>query len=103
MTEQNMRKGQKLGSRRRHITRALLLAACVAIPGDAAVFTVDDTADAVDENSGDDLCQTATGHCSLRAAIQQANALVGTHTINVPAGTYRLSLAGVGENAARRP
>jgi CSLREA domain-containing protein len=95
-----MSTSQKRDVRRRHISRILLLAACVALPSDAADFTVDDTTDAVDANSSDALCQTAAGHCSLRAAIQQANALPGTHTITVPIGTYRLSLAGAGEDAA---
>jgi hypothetical protein len=68
----------------------------------AAVFNVDDTADLVDANLADGVCSTAVGTCTLRAAVQQANALTGagTDTINVPAGTYRLTLAGTGEDAA---
>ncbi len=54
----------------------------------AATFNVDTTADAVDANTGDGLCVTAANQCSLRAAVQQANALGGVNTINVPAGTY---------------
>ncbi len=69
----------------------------------AANFTVVDNsvqADAVDANTADGTCATAAGHCTLRAAIMQANALGGSNTITVPAGTYTLTLTGFGENAA---
>jgi uncharacterized repeat protein (TIGR01451 family)/CSLREA domain-containing protein len=36
-------------------------------------FVVNDTADAPDANLADGLCKTATGVCTLRAAVQQAN------------------------------
>jgi CSLREA domain-containing protein len=52
-----------------------------------APFVVNVTGDAPDANTGDDLCQTATpGQCTLRAAIQQANATVGFNaiTFNIP-------------------
>ena len=61
-------------------------------PVDAATFTVDSTADAEDANPGDGVCATAAGPCTLRAAIQEANALPGLDTIVVPAGTYVLTL-----------
>jgi large repetitive protein len=35
---------------------------------------------------------TAAGTCALRAAIQESNALAGENTINLPAGTYPLSI-----------
>jgi len=57
----------------------------------ASSFTVDSTADAVDANPGDGLCATAGGQCTLRAAIQEANASAGGDTIALPAGTYTLS------------
>jgi CSLREA domain-containing protein len=67
----------------------------------AATFAVNSNADAVDANPGDGVCQTTTpGQCTLRAAVQEANALPGADTITVPAGTYTLSIAGAGENAA---
>lgn len=44
----------------------------VAVP---ATFTVNVASDASDANPGDDICETATpGECSLRAAIEEANA-----------------------------
>src|SRR6188472_411319 len=63
-------------------------------------FTVESTADAVDSNLSDGICATAAGDCTLRAAIQEANANDGSITIHVPAGTYALSIEGRGEDAA---
>ena len=39
----------------------------------AATFTVNNTADAVDANPGDGVCETALGNvsCTLRAAVQE--------------------------------
>ena len=45
-------------------------------------FTVNVTGDGQDANQGDGICATASGNCSLRAAIQEANANSGTDTIN---------------------
>jgi len=89
-----------------HYTRKIftvgtcLLGLLPALPATAAVFNVNDTTDLVDSNSADGICLTSDTTCSLRAAIQQANALAGTHTINIPAGQFRLTLSGIGENAA---
>jgi CSLREA domain-containing protein len=55
-------------------------------------FTVTTTADAPDARPGDATCATAANACSLRAAIQEANRLPGTQTINIPAGTYTLAI-----------
>src|SRR3954471_2309484 len=59
----------------------------------AAKFTVNSTADVVDFNPGNGVCETATGNgvCTLRAAVQEAGATSGPNTISVPAGTYLLS------------
>ncbi|MGE0130319.1 MAG: CSLREA domain-containing protein [Blastocatellales bacterium] len=38
-------------------------------------FTVNDLGDAADANTGDGVCSTSGGVCTLRAAIQEANAL----------------------------
>ncbi len=67
---------------------------------EAATFTVNSTADEVDTNPGDGICATAAGTCTLRAAIHEANALLGADTINLPAGTYTLTIAGTSEDAA---
>lgn len=78
---------------------------CVAVhPAIAAVFRVDVTTDAVDASPGDGSCATASGECSLRAAIQEANASAGLDIIQLPAaaspGLYELTLVGPGEDAA---
>lgn len=79
----------------------LALVLC-AHPGSAATFTVNSTTDAVDARPGNGVCETATGNgiCTLRAAIQAANALSGADTIVIPAGTYTLTIAGRAETAA---
>jgi CSLREA domain-containing protein len=41
----------------------------------AATFTVNTTTDTVDANPGDGTAIDADGHCSLRAAVMEANAL----------------------------
>ena len=63
-------------------------------------FTVNDPTDAVDADPGDGLCATGTGACTLRAAIQESNALSDNVVIDLGAGTYELSLSGAGEDAA---
>ncbi|HZR81294.1 MAG TPA: choice-of-anchor Q domain-containing protein [Candidatus Binatia bacterium] len=57
----------------------------------AARFGVDSTEDDVDAAPGDGLCRTAAGACTLRAAVQETNALAGEDEIRVPAGTYLLT------------
>jgi len=66
----------------------------------AISFSVNTTVDAVDASPGDGLCATASGQCSLRAAIQETNAQPGTDDIHVPTGTYQLTIGGNNENAA---
>lgn len=92
-----------MSSKATHTFLRLLLLLCLllstAITGYAATFTVNTTNDTPDANTGDGICADASGNCSLRAAIMQANALVGADVINVPAGTYMLTIAGAGENS----
>lgn len=70
---------------------ALLLLAA-AMPALAVQFTVDSPVDAADQTPGDRRCETAAGACTLRAAIQEANAWNGPDTITVPAGRYVLTI-----------
>lgn len=63
---------------------------------------VNTIADAVDASPGDGYCATVTGACSLRAAIQEANALPGADTVGLPPGVFSLSIAGSGEENASR-
>ena len=57
--------------------------ACAAGPVHAATFTVTSTGDLPDAAPGDGICSTAPsgGVCTLRAAIQEANALAGPDTV----------------------
>lgn len=89
---------------------AFLLPCGMGLPPDAqaATFTVNSTADVVDASPGDGICDTrraappapTTPECTLRAAIQEANASAGADTITLPAGTYTLTIAGAGDDAA---
>lgn len=63
-------------------------------------FMVNSHVDGVDANPGDGSCATSGGVCTVRAAIQEANAGAGAQSIAIPAGTYTLSLIGAGEDAA---
>ncbi len=72
----------------------------LATSADAATFRVNATTDAVDAAPGDGACATAGAVCTLRAAVQEANALAGPDRIRVPAGQYELTRAGTGENDA---
>src|SRR6185369_4585868 len=67
-----------------------------------AAFLVDSTVDDVDANLADNLCQTASNTCTLRAAVQQANATTSSvDTIILTGGnTYTLTITGSGEDAA---
>ena len=76
-----------------------LLALCALSSAQASSFLADTTDDSVDTNPGDGLCLDATGHCSLRAAIDEANALPGADSIQLLSGVYTLTIAGTGEDA----
>ena len=77
-----------------------IVSVCWVPPATAAAFTVDSIVDAVDANPGDGFCATASSACTLRAAIQETNALPGADLITVPAGHYVLAVAGTDEDAA---
>ncbi len=84
-------------------TRALagLLALLLGAAAQAATFNVTTTLDRADANPGDGICATDTGVCTLRAAIQEANALPGPDVINLQVqSTYRIRLRGNGEDDA---
>ena len=58
------------------------------------IFTVNATTDSTDASPGNGTAEDPSGQTSLRAAIQEANALTGFSKIVIPAGTYQLSLTG---------
>jgi CSLREA domain-containing protein len=82
------------------VLACLILALCPALEAPHAVaaaalsFTVTTTADAPDASPGDGLCATSAQQCTLRAAVQEANAQAAGSTvaIAVPAGNYALAL-----------
>ena len=57
-----------------------------AMIAQAATFTVDSTGDGGDSNTGDGICNDGTGNCTLRAAIEQANASAGADVIHFDIG-----------------
>lgn len=65
----------------------------------AATFVVNSSSNTGDSNIGNGICRTSNGGsgvCTLRAAIQEANALGGTHTIN-----FSISTSDAGYSATR--
>ena len=81
------------------VAAALLLASCRT---PALELVVTSSADAPDAAPGDGTCETATpGECTLRAAVQEANATGDYVGITLaPGATYGLTVAGAGEDAA---
>lgn len=55
-------------------------------------FVVNSITDAVDADPGDGRCSTELKKCTLRAAVQETNALPGKQRIYVPAGGYSFTL-----------
>ncbi|NIM94746.1 MAG: hypothetical protein GTO18_13680 [Anaerolineales bacterium] len=66
----------------------------------ATIFVVNSPLDAVDVEPGNGTCATSTAVCTLRAAIQEANALIGTDTVQLDTGMYELTIGGTGEDAS---
>jgi len=68
--------------------------ACITA-GFGSHIVVDNVGDAADAAPGNGTCATAGGFCTLRAAVQEANAVLSNFTcISVPAGSYSLTLTG---------
>jgi len=64
----------------------------------SAEFLVNSTVDAVDKTPGDGMCKSEFYGCTLRAAVMEANELMGKDVIQLAAGTYTLSLGSVEED-----
>lgn len=87
----------------KNIFSALLLALVFALSGaaHASTYVVNSINDTPDAQTGDDFCGDLNDNCTLRAAVQEANAHVGADAITLPAGTYTLTIAGQGEDASK--
>jgi hypothetical protein len=78
--------------------RIALFGVFLSASAHAAVFTVNTPSEgfsgAFDANPGDGVCETAPGNgiCTLRAAIQETNALPGDDTIILPSNVYGLNI-----------
>jgi CSLREA domain-containing protein len=81
---------------------ALALSALIGLNAAAAstglTFNVNSTSDRTDSSVGNGVCRTSAGTCTLRAAIQEANARAGADVVIVPAGTYALAIAPLNQN-----
>lgn len=76
----------------------IVLGWCLVAPAQALSFTVNSIGDGEDALPGDGLCETEflNQECTLRAAIQEANAFIGPHAIDFEstiAGTLALNSA----------
>jgi uncharacterized repeat protein (TIGR01451 family) len=70
----------------------LLIALLVpATAASANTFTVNTEAGGSDTTPGDGICFSFGNGCTLRAAVEEANAFPGPDTIAVPAGTFTLA------------
>lgn len=69
---------------------ALVLVVTSSAAQAAGPFIVDSTSDTSDASAGDGVCDDGAGNCTLRAAIEEANALPGPDEIN-----FNISGAGV--------
>lgn len=73
----------------------IILDLLFAVPGQSATFIVNTNQDIVDANPGDGICETGEDNhiCTLRAAMQEANAWPGKDIIQLPSGNYSIALA----------
>src|SRR4051794_2553392 len=84
---------------------ALPAAAPAASPGDCVSYIndcdliVNSTVDEPDADPGDGACATAAGDCTLRAAVQEANAMRFAN-VKIPRGTYVLTRHGLDDDAS---
>jgi CSLREA domain-containing protein len=76
----------------RPVLLAGMLVAVCATHAAGISFTVDSTEDTADAAAGNGTCADALGRCTLRAAVQEANASAGPDVIMLPAGVFRLTL-----------
>jgi CSLREA domain-containing protein len=73
----------------------VVIVASTAVPAAAATYVENDNANSSDSTVGIGVCRTSGGVCTLRAAIQEANATSALDTITFAIGTgpQRISLS----------
>lgn len=81
----------RLGSKIGLVAAILAASLAAAAPAGAAQLVVDALGDGVDASPGDGACRTPDGACTLRAAVQEADATSGADAITLPAGRLQLS------------
>jgi CSLREA domain-containing protein len=83
---------------------AWVLCACQPINPAPLSFTVNTSADHPDVSVGDGICDDGTGHCSLRAAIDEANASAspGMHTITLATNVTLTIAPSAGDTSANQ-
>lgn len=72
---------------------------CIGHLGPSTDLVVDRTDDATDAVPGDGVCAAADGGCTVRAALQEADASAGVDRVVLAPGTYVLDLVGAAEDA----
>jgi CSLREA domain-containing protein len=86
------------------VTALLALLGLAPDPALGLTFTVNAFEDLPDADTGDDLCDADLAapdlQCTLRAAVQQANATPDADLVTLPAGRFRLTRRGAGEDLA---
>ena len=89
------------------VATGLAVATITLSPGpvSVAVFAVTTTVDGADGNPGDGICSAGPVGCTLRAAIQEANAVPGADTVTAPSRDLRADdrRCGRGRGRDRRP
>ena len=80
------------GAASAHTVRPFLALSPHTFPPPVATYTVTTTSDTADTHPGDGICADSANQCSIRAAIEEANADGVTANINVPAGSYALTM-----------
>jgi large repetitive protein len=106
----------RAGARQLRLFAAAGAGACLLTAGTAAwpptaaqasslTFTVNTTVDAHDAHPGDGTCADTAGQCSLRAALEEADASPpgSTVIITVPSGSYDLTLGSLTLGSATKP
>ncbi len=75
------------------VLSAILVFWVLAVAAQAAIFQVNNNGDAGDVSAGNGVCATSGNVCTLRAAVQEANALAGDDTITFAVGITNVLVA----------